>query len=975
MAFRWTQPSGYNFGSFAGETSLVLPLPVLDDTGVTYQVISGMLPDGIFLIGNELKGSGFTIKNQLDYEFCIRATTSLGVSDRTFYITITDPNVPTFITPSGNLDIGTHHQLYVLDQTYVNYQIQAIDLNSKGRILNYYIASGDGALPPGLTLSDSGVISGYIKPAQTLTLESGNGNYDGSFYDRAAYDFGILSSDGFDNYLYDDVFYDYNVPSQEVITLNVNYQFKVTITDGVNYSQRLYRIFVVGNDELRADSTTTNGLADEFTADSTYVREPVWITNSNLGIYRANNYITIPLALYDTTNVYFRLEVTNQEVYTNSFQVSSSDNILSSNSVTVTNTIGTFSVGQYFSLEYYLNGASDQLYQISAINDLGNGLTRLTVIPDLIINIPNGTPFYVGSLSSLPTGTTFDITTGTIYGIVPYQPAVSKVYKFTLTATRFRSTQTDTVSASKTFNISIIGDVNTEITWLTDPNLGAIPADYICAIGLQAVSQMTQNLPIESLSSNGTYVTLTFSPQSAPPFAVGEYIRVTGVAPDGYNGLYIATNSTVKSVTYKNSTVGSLITKGIIAAGQYDPIIIYELVDGSLPPGITLNPDGELIGTVNQFGTSTGGNYTSPAAVDGGGSLESTVGIIDDGDSSSSSNSSVDGGTNNLVLIPGLITFDRGTTTFDKTTSTFDRVYTFTINASDQYGFSIVPRTFKLTISTPNTVNYSNIVTRPFLKSSQRTLFQNFITDPTIFVPTSIYRANDPNFGIQENLTMLVYAGIETREAAAYISAMGLNTKRKRFQFGNVKKAIAIDPNSNLNVYEVVYIQMIDPLEPNGKHLPLQIKYPSKESIPITADNILYPAGLQIDSEITSDSTGYQISDPNVDHYYPNSITNWRTRIETWTDNNGVGIAHERNYLPLWMRSIPQGEKQQLDYTLAIPLCFCKPGTGDDIIKRIQLNGFDFKNLDYTVDRYILNSNNGINSDKYLAFRNDRITI
>jgi len=119
---------------------------------------------------------------------------------------------------------------------------------------------------------------------------------------------------------------------------------------------------------------------------------------------------------------------------------------------------------------------------------------------------------------------------------------------------------------------------------------------------------------------------------------------------------------------------------------------------------------------------------------------------------------------------------------------------------------------------------------------------------------------------------------------------------------------------------------------------------------------------------ITVDSTGYEISNPNPDTYFPNSITNWQTRL------SGVGLT-ERNYLPLWMRSIPSGQKQQLGYTLSVPLCFCKPGTADKIITNIQFSGFDFKSIDYTVDRYIIDSVTGETGDKYLVFKNDRITV
>jgi hypothetical protein len=84
---------------------------------------------------------------------------------------------------------------------------------------------------------------------------------------------------------------------------------------------------------------------------------------------------------------------------------------------------------------------------------------------------------------------------------------------------------------------------------------------------------------------------------------------------------------------------------------------------------------------------------------------------------------------------------------------------------------------------------------------------------------------------------------------------------------------------------------------------------------------------------------------------------------------------NERNYLPLWMRSIQPGETQEINYVAAVPLCYCKPGGADDIILNIKNSGFDFKLLDYTVDRYIIDSVTGEYTDKYLVFRNDRTTI
>jgi ribosomal protein S10 len=46
----------------------------------------------------------------------------------------------------------------------------------------------------------------------------------------------------------------------------------------------------------------------------------------------------------------------------------------------------------------------------------------------------------------------------------------------------------------------------------------------------------------------------------------------------------------------------------------------------------------------------------------------------------------------------------------------------------------------------------------------------------------------------------------------------------------------------------------------------------------------------------------------------------------------------------------------------------------------IKLSGFDFKAIDYTIDRYTINAvlnSQGlvVYGDKYLVFKNDRITV
>ena len=775
----WTKPSGYSFGIFPEQESIDEQLPIQSDTGVTYSIISGGLPSGVFLVGNRLIGSPYVTNNVLTYAFCIRASRGFDLSDRTYQLSVTGIDAPVFITPEGGLPAGLYHQFYVLDGSYVDYQLQAIDLNAEaGQVLTFLIEDGNGELPPGLTMTRSGLIIGFITP--------------------------ILSQLNRDDL----------------------YQFIVTISDGILSAQRLFRIFVVAPDQFRADSLTLSGVAGQFTADSTYVTNPVWRTPTDLGTYRANNYITIPVGLYDNNNTTFRVEVTNTEVYAVTLQVGLS-NLSGTNELTVTNVSSIPLVGYYFTFENYIVGAPDTVYIINSVTSIGDGVYGLTLNANLASTLDNGTAFYMGTLSKFPSGLNFDESTSELYGLIPYQPAVTKTFMFTITASRFVLGSTDSISTSRTFTMRLIGDITSAISWITDRDLNTLNANYISTLQVSASSNIA-NVKID-----------------------------------------------------------------------------YSLTSGRLPPGITLSQGGELIGSVNQ--------YFRPET--------NELGLI-------TFDTFTDNLLGELLLNDPRSTRSDAATTFDQGTTTYDRTYVFEVTAGDQYGYSASAREFLLTIDTPNTVEYTDFAVSPFLESGQRGAWRAFISNTNIFVPDNIYRANDINFGLRQDLNMLVFAGIQLQSASTYSTAMANGFKRKRFVFESIQTAIANDPITNAPVYEIIYAKMHDSLELNGGKLPANI----------TLNNTVY---------------------------YPNSITNWRNAIRA------TGIS-ERNYLPLWMRTIQPGTKEQLGYTMAIPLCYCKVGLAADIVANIKFSEFDFKTLDYTVDRFTVHM---VTGDKYLAFKNDRTTV
>ncbi len=1135
----WTKSSGFSLGTYSERVAVDIPLPVDSEvTGVTYSVIAGELPPGLRINEDHIIGTPFDVPRITEFSFVIRATKGNERADRTLKITLEGADDPQFITTEGYLDVGPGNQFYTLDSTFIDYQIEAFDADiATGQRLSYFIADGDGRLPPGLTLTVDGRLVGFVEPTISIKPADGDGSYDDSFYDVVAYDFAYRPSNGFDSYIYDTVFYDYSLPSVRPKKLNQNYEFIVTVTDGDSIVKRKFGIYVVGDDYFRADNTTWLNDTGLFTADVTWLKNPIWKTNSDLGAVRANNYVTLILDTYDTDSIVYDFVDATAEWQQN---------------------------------HYY------------AVNDLilVDPVSQKSLI--CIEAHTSGTDFDVSKWADygLPPGMSFDQVGGEVYGAIPYQPAISKVYRFIIDAIRYSGetdtevllatpanegvnqtelridttefpavaealnnlssivlTTTDINLSEQTFEfgseitISSFGDKYTGATLASStisgttltvgtltgtivPGMvligdGIVPGTYIVSnisgAGDGSTWTVNQDQTVDVVDMvTSTVVVLNFDTTTAP--TVGSYYKLEGNDNLFYNGYFLCTRSTSTSITlsyssnpgtystgtttikqlipssggasitvqssvidpanivsidyanpeevviYLNKTIGLLTTNSTVVdiryvvpsaeiastkrlfyvnvIGEVDSVItwispseleslnanfvstikleatstisnaemIYTVTSGRLPPGLTLALDGELVGKVRQYGDNILYRSTWKAN-----RSYNTNDVVRYNDQYYRALAPIAGGltfnplqwiTYSFEGTEGLTLINGDDFAYDGGLTKFDNFFTFTVKARDQYGFSASEKTFTVKVETPNQLVFSNIRTKPFLKLDQRAKWRDFINNTNIFTPTSIYRPNDPNFGLQTELSMLVYAGIETTDAAKYISAMGTNHKRKRFHFGDVKKAIAYIPGTYTPVYEVVYVEMLDPLEPDGKRLSQKIVASHQpDGITVDVSNNIWAngyAGTDLDQEaklernaldayrpdynITIDSTSYNASTPNINEYYPNSISNWRDNIENWTDGS-VTLANERNYLPLWMRSTQPGSKQELDFQLAVPLCYCKVGAADDIILNIKFSEFDFKTLDYTADRYIIDSVEGQTSDKYLVFRNDRITV
>ena len=230
----WQTPAG-SLGTIPEGVFYSIPLVATSSDTVYYQVIAGSLPTGIrvnedgILTGVPQSSAsivGIPAPVQIDTtsKFAIRAYTETtignikvinGLADRTFSITVTGQNTPEFISPPGLL--ATY-----FDATQVT-DIQVETYNPDIYATTRITLVG-GALPPGLTISTAGLISGYINPTSIVPAPT-----------------------------------------------TINYAFTLKVSSGVASNLRTFNIVVYSRAAATADNTY-------ITADNTFVTSDVTTT-------------------------------------------------------------------------------------------------------------------------------------------------------------------------------------------------------------------------------------------------------------------------------------------------------------------------------------------------------------------------------------------------------------------------------------------------------------------------------------------------------------------------------------------------------------------------------------------------------------------------------------------------------------------------------------------------------------------------
>jgi hypothetical protein len=158
----WNTSTG-SIGSYPSLIEIVpiqlLASAVLPAVSITYTILSGSLPSGLALTEDGLiYGIPNSVPSNTVTVFVVRATDNLqNIRDRTFSLTVSGVEGPSFTSPSGILFSQS-------DSVWIEYPIQYNNPIPSNQVA---IRVTQGRLPPGLEINEFGLIRGYPAPPIT----------------------------------------------------------------------------------------------------------------------------------------------------------------------------------------------------------------------------------------------------------------------------------------------------------------------------------------------------------------------------------------------------------------------------------------------------------------------------------------------------------------------------------------------------------------------------------------------------------------------------------------------------------------------------------------------------------------------------------------------------------------------------------------------------------------------------------------
>lgn len=721
---------------------------------VYYTVIAGSLPEGIQVSDNgvivgvplavaSLQGVPVEVNQDVTSKFTIRAytnTTPVRIKDRTFTITVTGNDVPEFITPAGSLG-----SFYDGDQLDIQIEYTNTDPNEE-----VVVTLVGGQLPGGISISKTGLISGYIQPAVNVDETPG---YDQTPIYTLPYDF-IVSA------------------------ISKNYQFTLEVSDGKSSNLRTFQFFVYDRSTLTADTTEITADTTEVTADETTERRPFIInaSPSNLGTVRGDNYYAYQFIGndYDTPDLKYAINV-NQgaglppglELDPNSgwyygyipdqgiTEVEYSFNVVTYQADFVGTPISC--TATTFNTNIITCDSTEQINPGQPIVFTGTGFGGITASPTQV--------YYVLTVES---DTEFTITAN----LNTNTPVVLTTSAGSMSANLI------VASDPYPFTITISGAVNAEVIWLTPTDLGTIENGDTSLLVIKA-----ENVGGRTLSYRLKSGAFNELPQGLELLPSGE---ISGRV--SFNTFAVDLGST--TFDSNHTTWDSSFRFTVNAYAEDTSQVVYDVA------GVTVNDGGSGYSSITTpvltFSTPVGASaaQAQPGNVTVTGGSITSVEVADAGAGYSS---------------PATLTVTEG---FGGSGAVFTPI----MRATGIRDVVSVFKTFTLRLVRAYNAPYQNLSVLAMPPENDRVLIASLLDNEDIFVPDYIYRPDDPYFGKARRVSYQHAFGLAPDALETYVSSLYENHYWKNLVLGEISTAQAVDPVTGEVVYEVVYSKIVDDL-------------------------------------------------------------------------------------------------------------------------------------------------------------------
>jgi len=609
-----------------------------------------------------------------------------------------------------------------------------------------------------------------------------------------------------------------------------NYQFSLEITDGKQSNVRVFEIYVYAKSTMRADTTDYTSDNTFLTADLTPDHVPVLLNDEGfLGRYRADNWFA------------YKFDAIDFDGDPIAFSITAGPGV-GFDSGTVQGVIGSYDVG---------------------------GFDR--------------------SALSLPPGLTIDTETGWFYGYIPDQGSTEQTYEFGIQV--YKVNKPDVISKISYFTITIIGEIESEVIWITGPDLGVISNGSISTLAVEAITISGRQLQYRLASGTNSRLPEGLTLQSSGH--ITGRVSFNTFALDGGSTTFdqnLDTRLDINETTFDGTysfTVNAFAAETEQIGYQVSSI---NIIDGGTgydpfnPPTVTISAPP---GTAN--------------------SIQSTAGAV-----------TIVAGRITAIAVgnPGRGYLSPPTVTITGGGGIGAIATTSTIESQISNAVSVFRR-FTVRVQRVFDTPYEKLYVKCMPPFGDRALISSLLQNQDILPVSSIYRADDPNFGVAKNVVYDHAFGLAPASLETYVSSLDINHYWKYVTLGGIRTARALDDRGNV-LYEVIYSPVIDnQLNDAGESVSKSIDLP-------------YP--VELDDFTT------------VDVVYPNSLINMRDQVI-----DTVGRIFPA--LPRWMIS-KQENGQVLGFTPAWVIAYVKPGESGRVAYNIRNSGIDLNLIDFKIDRY-----------------------